>query len=102
MTSAPAKLTKADSGYWTVWEKLAEGPRKLIIPVGFNSCLAQSYLASFTVTLENSAFADQMTHFSGNEPDTGGLVTFKDSNWVMSIVLAINLFPRSSLPTSGC
>ena len=25
---------------------------------------------------------------SGNEAGTGGLVTFKDSNWLMSIVLA--------------
>src|ERR1019366_515418 len=25
MTSAPARLTKADSGGWTLWEKLAEG-----------------------------------------------------------------------------
>jgi len=29
-----------------------------------------------------------MQHFSGNEAGTGGLVTFKDSNWLMSIVLA--------------
>jgi len=29
-----------------------------------------------------------MTAFSGNQPGTGGLVTFKDSNWLMSIVLA--------------
>ena len=29
-----------------------------------------------------------MYQFSGNEAGTGGLVTFKDSNWLMSIVLA--------------
>ena len=29
-----------------------------------------------------------MTAFSGNQAGTGGLVTFKDSNWLMSIVLA--------------
>jgi oleate hydratase len=29
-----------------------------------------------------------MEKFSGNEAGTGGLVTFKDSNWLMSIVLA--------------
>ena len=29
-----------------------------------------------------------MQQFSGNEAGTGGLVTFKDSNWLMSIVLA--------------
>ena len=29
-----------------------------------------------------------MQRFSGNEAGTGGLVSFKDSNWLMSIVLA--------------
>jgi oleate hydratase len=43
---------------------------------------------SFTVTLKDTAFFDKMRAFSGNEPGTGGLVTFKDSNWLMSIVLA--------------
>ena len=28
-----------------------------------------------------------MIQFSGNQPGTGGLVTFKDSNWLMSVVL---------------
>jgi oleate hydratase len=28
-----------------------------------------------------------MEAFSGNQPGTGGLVTFKDSRWLMSIVL---------------
>ncbi len=29
-----------------------------------------------------------LIEFSGNQPGTGGLVTFKDSNWLTSIVLA--------------
>jgi oleate hydratase len=40
------------------------------------------------VTLKNPEFFDLMDKFSGNEAGTGGLVTFKDSNWLMSIVLA--------------
>ncbi|CAG0955239.1 partial Oleate hydratase, partial [Anaerolineae bacterium] len=40
------------------------------------------------VTLNNPEFFELMTQFSGNEAGTGGLVTFKDSNWLMSIVLA--------------
>jgi oleate hydratase len=40
------------------------------------------------VTLKNPKFFDEMTRFSANDPGTGGLVTFKDSNWLMSIVLA--------------
>ena len=88
MASAPANLTKADSGGWTLWEKLAEGRPEFGNPAAFNSCIAQSYWESFTVTLKNPAFFNQMIQFSGNQPGTGGLVTFKDSNWLMSIVLA--------------
>jgi oleate hydratase len=88
MTSAPRKLTKAESGGWTLWEKLAEGRPEFGNPAVFNNCIAQSYWESFTVTLRSPAFFDQMIHFSGNQPGTGGLVTFKDSNWLMSIVLA--------------
>ena len=88
MTSAPRKLTKADSGGWTLWEKLAEGRPQFGNPAAFDSCIAQSCWESFTVTLKNPAFFDEMIRFSGNQPGTGGLVTFKDSNWLMSIVLA--------------
>jgi oleate hydratase len=88
MTSAPGRLTKADSGGWTLWEKLAEGRPEFGNPAAFNSCIAQSNWESFTVTLKTPAFFDQMIQFSGNQPGVGGLVTFKDSNWLMSIVLA--------------
>jgi oleate hydratase len=88
MTAAPAKLKKAPNGGWTLWEKLAEGRPSFGKPAVFNRCVAQSDWASFTVTLKDPAFFDQMQSFSGNEAGTGGLVTFKDSNWLMSIVLA--------------
>ena len=88
MTSAPRKLTKVDSGGWTLWEKLAAGRPELGNPAAFNSCVAQSWWESFTVTLKSPAFFDKMLQFTGNEAGTGGLVTFKDSSWLMSIVLA--------------
>lgn len=88
MTSAPSKLTKTDSVGWSLWEKLARERPEFGNPAAFNSCIAQSFWESFTVTLKNTAFFDKMHQFSGNEPGTGGLVTFKDSNWLMSIVLA--------------
>lgn len=88
MTTAPAKLSKTRDGSWALWEKLAEGRPSFGNPAVFNSCIAQSDWASFTVTLKDAAFFDQMQRFSGNEAGTGGLVTFKDSNWLMSIVLA--------------
>ena len=88
MTSAPRKLTKVDSGGRTLWEKLAKDRPEFGNPAAFNSCNAQSCWESFTVTLKHPAFFDKMNQFTGNEPGTGGLVTFKDSNWLMSIVLA--------------
>ena len=88
MTAAPRALTKADSGGWALWEKLAHGRPQFGNPAAFNSCIAQSTWESFTVTLRNPAFFHAMQAMSGNEAGTGGLVTFKDSNWLMSIVLA--------------
>jgi len=100
MTKAPAKLTKADGGGWTLWEKLATGRPEFGNPAAFNSCIAQSWWESFTVTLKNPDFFDQMIRFSGNQPGTGGLVTFRDSNWLMSIVLAAQPhFPNQPVDT---
>ena len=88
MTNAPAVFTKADSGGWLLWEKLAQGRPEFGNPAAFNSCIAQSCWESFAVTLKDTAFFEKMHQFSGNDAGTGGLVTFKDSNWLMSIVLA--------------
>lgn len=88
MDAAPQKLTKADSSSWSLWEKIALGRPEFGNPAAFNCNIAQSLWESFTVTLSDPAFFQSMTDFSGNEPGTGGLVTFKDSNWLMSIVLA--------------
>jgi oleate hydratase len=88
MTSAPPKLTKQDCTSWTLWEKLAAENSGFGHPAVFNSSIAESCWESFTVTLKNPAFFDKMFELSGNEAGIGGLVTFKDSNWLMSIVLA--------------
>jgi len=87
MSSSPKALTKADSGGWRLWEKLAEGRPEFGNPAAFNSSIPESYWHSFTVTLKDTAFFDRMERFSGNEAGTGGLVTLFESNWLMSIVL---------------
>ncbi len=88
MTSAPARRTKQDSGGWALWEKLASGRPEFGNPAAFNSSIPESCWESFTVTLKNTAFFDRMEEFTGNRAGTGGLVTFKDSRWFMSVVLA--------------
>lgn len=88
MSAAPTPRDRHASGGWRLWEKLAEGRSGFGNPAAFNRCIAQSWWESYTVTLSDPAFFDAMERFSGNQAGTGGLVTFKDSNWLMSIVLA--------------
>ena len=88
MTSAPKHRTKQESGGWALWEKLAKDRPEFGNPTAFNSSIPETYWASFTVTLKDTAFFDQMEIFTGNKAGTGGLVTFKDSSWLMSVVLA--------------
>jgi oleate hydratase len=87
MNRPPAKYAASHSNGWALWETLAADRPQFGNPRAFNSSIAQSCWESFTVTLKTPSFFDQMTAFTGNEPGTGGLVTFKDSNWLMSVVL---------------
>jgi len=88
MTQAPPPLTKASSHGWDLWERLAEQRPEFGRPQAFNASIPESYWESFTITLKDPAFFNQMERFSGNPAGTGGLVTFKDSRWLMSVVLA--------------
>jgi oleate hydratase len=88
MRSAPPKLDKRDSQGWALWEKLAVDRPQFGNPASFNSSIPESWWESFTVTLKDPAFFDRMQRFTGNVAGTGGLVTFKDSNWLLSVVLA--------------
>jgi oleate hydratase len=88
MHSAPPRSTKKDSQGWALWEKLAAGRPEFGNPAAFNSSIPESGWESYTVTLKDTVFFDRMEKFSGNRAGTGGLVTFMDSRWLMSIVLA--------------
>ncbi|TYO67465.1 oleate hydratase [Bradyrhizobium hipponense] len=87
MTEPPPRLTKVDSQGWALWEKIARGRPEFGNPSAFNASIPESYWLSFTVTCRDPRFFDRMEAFSGNRAGTGGLVTFKDSNWLMSVVL---------------
>jgi oleate hydratase len=87
MTDPPEHLTKAESQGWALWEKIAIGRPEFGNPAAFNTSIPESYWASFSVTCRDPRFFDLMEAYSGNEAGTGGLVTFKDSNWLMSVVL---------------
>jgi len=88
MHAAPPKLDKRDSQGWALWEKLAAGRPQFGNPAAFNRSIPESWWESFTVTLKDPAFFNRMEQFTGNVAGTGGLVTFKDSRWLLSVVLA--------------
>jgi oleate hydratase len=88
MTS-PAKLDASDrGGSWALWEALAAKNADFGHPEVFTRSIDESKWLSFTVTLSDPTFFKLMEAFTGNAAGTGGLVTFIDSSWLMSVVLA--------------
>jgi oleate hydratase len=88
MTS-PARLEGGDRGAsWALWEALADKHTDFGRPEVFTRNIDESKWLSFTVTLNDPTFFRLVEAFTGNAAGTGGLVTFVDSSWLMSIVLA--------------
>ncbi|OLN33246.1 putative antigen [Desulfosporosinus metallidurans] len=86
MTKAPVLKGKGNS--WKLWDKIAKKKSGLGNPSSFDDDIDGSKWESFTVTCQDSRFFDLMEKFSRNKAGSGALVTFKDSSWFMSIVLA--------------
>jgi len=84
----PVLKGKADSGGWTLWEKVARKHKDFGNPGVFCDAVDLQEWYSFTATMKGSVFLDHMKNFTGNVDGTGGLVTMTDSNWLMSIVIA--------------
>ena len=88
MTSS-APLEGDDHGAaWALWETLAEKHADFGHPEVFTRSIDESKWLSFTVTLNDPTFFGLVEAFTGNAAGTGGLVTFVDSSWLMSVVLA--------------
>lgn len=84
----PAKLgKKEDDASWALWDSLAKDNSDFGRPAAFFDHVNESKWMSFTATLRDPTFFNRMEQFTGNKAGTGGLVTFTDSNWLMSVVL---------------
>lgn len=84
---APPTPTGGPGPAWRLWTKLAQKHECLGNPEAFCGQPEKTVWHSFTVTLDDSDFLEFMEQFSGNKTGTGGLVTFVDSGWLMSIVM---------------
>ena len=79
----PAKLSSA----WVFWENIAKKYLKFGSPSVFNSHQNESTMESFTATFRDPAFFKLVEKMTGNQAGSGGYITLKDSNWLLSVVL---------------
>ncbi|MGH4117342.1 oleate hydratase [Clostridium sp.] len=71
-----------------LWSKIAKKKRGLGNPEPFFGHPNETNWESFTVTCKGNKFLNLIEKFSTNIPGSGALMTFKDSNWLLSIVVA--------------
>lgn len=72
-----------------LWRRLARGRTDFGDPdVYFDlGKAADSRWVTFTVTTNGAEFVDALTKLTGGKPGTGGLVTLRDSSWVVSLTI---------------
>ena len=85
-TPAPATVLKPISG--ELWSKVAAKKQGLGNPYPFFGDISETNWESFTVTSKGNRLLKLIENYSGNTPGSGALMTFKDSSWLMSIVVA--------------
>ena len=87
-TDAAALLdTSGPADAFALWRTLAAKRPGLGNPEVFDTSTKDSTWESFTVTTKDPTFFQLMEKFSGSEAGKGGLITFKDSSWLITIVL---------------
>ena len=85
-TPAPAPEEKPISG--ELWSKVTKKKPGLGDPRPFFGNMHETNWESFTVTLKGNRLLKMIENYSGNIPGSGALMTFKDSSWLMSLVVA--------------
>lgn len=87
MTEAPRPQ---DSGrLWALWQRLAAGRTDFGNPEAFfgTAHVPDTQWVTFTVTTTGTEFFDRMTALTDSEPGSGGLVTLKDSSWLLTLTI---------------
>lgn len=96
---APSPEKKPISG--ELWYKITQKKPGLGDPAPFFNHENETNWQSFTVTCRGNRMLEKIEKFSGNIPGSGALMTFKDSNWLMSIVIAAQPhFPNQNVGTT--
>ncbi|MFJ1706656.1 oleate hydratase [Kitasatospora sp. NPDC088346] len=85
--TVPELVRDKRDGGWALWETLSRKAPDFGRPDVFNGDLAGSAWESFTLTMRSPALLERIERFTGNAPGTGALMTFKDSPWLLSVVV---------------
>jgi len=85
----PAILNREVGACWNLWKNIAAKDPTFGKPDVFCSHIDKSKFVSFTITATDSPIADLLKEFTGVDPYshrgvTGGIMTIKDSSWLMS------------------
>jgi oleate hydratase len=85
MTEVPRPQPSGRS--WALWERLAQGRTDFGNPDVFFGAtrIPDSLWVTFTVTDTGTEFVNQMAALTASKAGRGGLVTLKDSGWVLSL-----------------
>lgn len=84
----PAKYLPDNPPSFALWQKVAAKKPRLGNPQPFFGKPDETKWHSFTATFNGNKMLKLIENFSGNKPGSGALMTFKDSSWRMSIVVA--------------
>lgn len=87
LNSAPEMITENPVSA-TLWRNIAKKKPNLGNPEPFFNNPQETNWESFTVTCKGNKLLKRIEKFSRNVPGSGALMTFKDSSWLMSIVVA--------------
>lgn len=78
---------RVDHG-WSLWERIASKAPDFGRPMTFCGNIDEHKWESFTFTMHDDTLLKRIEGFSGNAPGTGALMTFFESGWHISVVVA--------------
>jgi oleate hydratase len=84
---APELIRHKRDGAFRLWEAIAAKAPDFGRPDAFAGNVDQTKWVSFTLTMRSPLLLKRIEDFSGNPAGTGGLMTFADSGWLLSITV---------------
>ena len=86
-TTVPELVRDKRDGSWRLWEALAKKADDFGRPNAFCGNVDESKWESFTLTMSDRTLLDRIQEYTTNVPGEGALMTWKDSSWLLSIVV---------------